>query len=90
MNLLVNAAQAIPEGRLEAHEIKLTVRPHGDDRVLIAVRDTGSGIAPEILGRLFDPFFTTKPVGFRSPAATRTSRPCPPALRSRRRSGFGS
>jgi len=31
--------------------------------VVIEVRDTGSGIAPEHLGRIFDAFFTTKPVG---------------------------
>jgi signal transduction histidine kinase len=31
--------------------------------VCIAVRDTGPGIPPALLGRIFDPFFTTKPSG---------------------------
>ncbi|MFN7131387.1 MAG: sensor histidine kinase, partial [Myxococcales bacterium] len=30
---------------------------------MIAVRDTGSGIPPEMLEKIFDPFFTTKPIG---------------------------
>jgi PAS domain S-box-containing protein len=62
LNLLVNAAQAIPEGHAEANEIRL--RTWADsERVFLEVRDTGSGIAPEALPHVFDPFFTTKPVG---------------------------
>ena len=63
LNLLVNAAQAIPEGHADRNEIRVTVRADEAGRVQVAVRDTGSGIAPEHRKRLFDPFFTTKPSG---------------------------
>ena len=62
VNLLVNAAQALPEGRRE-NEIRVRTFVAGDGRVAVEVRDNGAGIAPEHLPRLFDPFFTTKPVG---------------------------
>ncbi|HYO58071.1 ATP-binding response regulator [Archangium sp.] len=62
LNLLVNAAQAIPEGSVEGHEIRVTTRARSGE-VVIEVRDTGSGIPAEHLERLFEPFFTTKPVG---------------------------
>lgn len=58
MNLLVNAAQAIPaEGRI----VIRTARQ--DDNACIEISDTGQGTPPEIVHRIFDPFFTTKPVG---------------------------
>jgi PAS domain S-box-containing protein len=62
LNLLINAAHAIPEGDIAANEVKvsLSTAPGG---VVIEVADTGTGIPKEILGRIFDPFFTTKPVG---------------------------
>jgi CheY-like chemotaxis protein/two-component sensor histidine kinase len=63
VNLIVNAAQAIPDGRADDNEIRLVTRPEGRGRVAIEIRDTGVGIPPEILGRIFDPFFTTKPIG---------------------------
>ncbi|QRO01671.1 response regulator [Archangium violaceum] len=62
VNLLVNAAQAIPEGQVDRNEIRVSSRPHAEG-VMIEVRDTGSGIPAEHLDRLFEPFFTTKPVG---------------------------
>jgi signal transduction histidine kinase len=58
LNLLANAAQAIPG----PGAITIETRRDGPTAV-IAIADTGPGIAPEIMGRLFDPFFTTKPVG---------------------------
>lgn len=63
VNLLVNAAHAIPEGAVERNEICVATRTDDGGRAIIEVRDTGVGIPPELVARLFDPFFTTKPVG---------------------------
>jgi PAS domain S-box-containing protein len=64
VNLLVNAAHAIPEGRADENEIRVsTWHDEAKSTVVIAVEDTGSGIAPEVKARIFEPFFTTKPVG---------------------------
>jgi signal transduction histidine kinase len=58
VNLLVNAAQAMPEGG----KVFVTTWMDGEQAVL-KVRDTGVGMAPEVRSKLFQPFFTTKPLG---------------------------
>jgi CheY-like chemotaxis protein len=60
LNLLVNAAQAIPEGQADKHEIRVSTRTDEHGTVVVEVTDTGMGIAPENMTRIFDPFFTTK------------------------------
>ena len=63
LNLVVNAAQAIPEGNAEGNVIRISTSLGSDRRVCIRISDTGPGIPPEIRRRLFTPFFTTKPAG---------------------------
>ncbi len=63
LNLLINAAQALPEGRAEENEVRLVTRLAPNGMVIAEVHDTGTGIASEALGRIFDPFYTTKPPG---------------------------
>ncbi len=63
LNLVVNSAQAIPEGQAAANEIRVVTKTDDKGRVVVEVRDTGTGIEPEIMNRLFIPFFTTKQPG---------------------------
>jgi signal transduction histidine kinase len=62
VNLLVNAARAIPDGNAEQNEVAVTTRLDGGE-IVVEIRNTGSGIAPEVLARIFDPFFTKEPAG---------------------------
>jgi signal transduction histidine kinase/ActR/RegA family two-component response regulator len=60
VNLIVNAAQAIPKGRA-GH---ITLRATKDrDRVRLLIEDNGTGMSPETERRMFEPFFTTKAHG---------------------------
>lgn len=63
LNLLVNASLAIPEGRADKNEISIAVMPNDGGDIIVEVRDTGSGMSPEVQSRLFEPFFTTRAVG---------------------------
>lgn len=63
LNLVVNAAHAIPEGRVEENEIRVGTSEDHDGRIVVSVADTGEGIPHEVQARIFTPFFTTKAVG---------------------------
>jgi signal transduction histidine kinase len=60
LNLIVNAAQAMPEGKMGLIDIRTDC---DDKQVWIEVRDNGPGIATEVVQKIFDPFFTTKDPG---------------------------
>ena len=76
LNLCINARDAMPGGgrlAIALANLPASGAPDGapdgapvgggEDQVMLSVRDTGSGMAPEVMQRAFDPFFTTKPIG---------------------------
>lgn len=72
LNLGINARDAMPDGgtlTIETSNCDLSAATAaaqglpGGQYVTLAVHDTGSGMAPEVVARAFDPFFTTKPIG---------------------------
>ncbi|MEO0605805.1 MAG: ATP-binding protein, partial [Myxococcota bacterium] len=64
LNLLLNAAEALPEGDAAHHRVSIRVGYEpGRGQVRIDIEDTGHGIREADLPRVFDPFFTTRPEG---------------------------
>jgi CheY-like chemotaxis protein len=63
LNLIVNAAQAIPEGKAHENEIRVVTCLDSGGRIAVEITDTGTGIPAEELGHLFRPFYTTKGPG---------------------------
>jgi signal transduction histidine kinase len=63
LNLLINAIEAMSEISEGPRELLISTRDTETDGVLVAVRDSGPGIAPESVDRLFESYYTTKPTG---------------------------
>ncbi len=73
MNLAVNSRDAMPNGgqlvisteeaMVDEARARTDPRMRAGRHVCLSVRDTGNGIAPEIMPRIFEAFFTTKSVG---------------------------
>jgi two-component system, NtrC family, sensor kinase len=62
VNLIANAAQALPEERSGENRIAIGARLRGE-WLVVEICDNGRGIPPDVLPRLGEPFFTTKPIG---------------------------
>ena len=63
LNLLINAMQALPDGRLpEQSRVDIQIVAAGD-RARFSVADNGRGVADDMKEKIFDPFFTTKEAG---------------------------
>jgi PAS domain S-box-containing protein len=60
LNLIVNAEHAMASTSIR--QLTVITRNEGS-RVVIEIRDTGTGMTPEVQKRIFEPFFTTKPEG---------------------------
>lgn len=63
LNLVINARDAISGGGHIQIVSRLRTAANGERSVLVSVRDTGTGMPPDVVARALDPFFTTKAVG---------------------------
>src|SRR5262249_21746663 len=63
LNLLINAIEAMSGMSEGPRELLISTAKTDSEGVLVAVRDSGPGLAPESVDRLFESFYTTKPGG---------------------------
>jgi signal transduction histidine kinase len=63
LNLIINAVEAMSGVDERARELLISTRTTEAGGVLVAVRDTGPGLAPASHEHVFDTFYTTKPGG---------------------------
>ena len=71
LNVALNARDAMPRGgvlvietaNIRARNKELPAEVVDQDCVLVSLRDTGTGMSPEVIERAFEPFFTTKEIG---------------------------
>jgi CheY-like chemotaxis protein len=71
LNIALNARDAMPRGgilvietaNISTRDKELPAEVVGQDCVLVSLRDTGTGMSPEVVERAFEPFFTTKEIG---------------------------
>jgi C4-dicarboxylate-specific signal transduction histidine kinase len=63
LNLVINAVEAMSASAEGPRELQIVTSGTGPDRLLVAVRDTGPGLAPAVEENLFKAFHTTKPNG---------------------------
>jgi signal transduction histidine kinase len=63
VNLIMNGIEAMSAVTRQPRVLRVRSQIDGSGHVLIAVEDSGPGLAPETMDRLFDTFYTTKPDG---------------------------
>ncbi|HMH18926.1 MAG TPA: PAS domain S-box protein, partial [Burkholderiales bacterium] len=63
LNLVINAVEAMSGTSDGPRDLQISTRKNESGEVLVAVRDSGPGLAPVALERLFDAFYTTKTTG---------------------------
>lgn len=63
LNLLLDAAQAIPENEASKHEVRVSLRTTPGGAALVEISDNGAEMTPEMLARAFDPYRSRRPGG---------------------------
>jgi PAS domain S-box-containing protein len=63
LNLTVNARDAMPTGGTLSIDLRTATTPASTHTAVLEVRDTGTGMTPEVQAHVFEPFFTTKEPG---------------------------